>query len=75
MVKKYNNLKGIIKNVVDVTKEAAMLNLVVSDWPTSFSNAFNKGIIQRVVVDNIEKNINMTIDTKLKEALTSQLEK
>jgi hypothetical protein len=54
---------------------ATMLNLVVSNWPTYFANAFNKGRIQRVVVENIEKTRNMTTDIKIKEALTSQLAK
>jgi hypothetical protein len=61
--------------VEEVTKHAIMLNSVVSNWPTYFATAFNKCRIQKVVIENIEKNINMMNDIKIKEALTSQLAK
>jgi hypothetical protein len=59
MVTEYNNLKGLRKNVEEVTKRATMLNSVVSNWPTYFATAFNKCRIQKVVVENIEKTRNM----------------
>jgi hypothetical protein len=72
MVTKYNNIKGLRKNVEEVTKRATMLNSVVSDWTTYFANAFNKGRIQRDTVKNIENTKNMRADIKIKDALTSQ---
>ena len=52
-----------------------MLNSVVSNWPTYFATSFNKCRIQKFVFENIEKTINMMIDIKVKEALTSKLAK
>jgi hypothetical protein len=59
----------------EVTKSATMLNSVVSDWPTYFAIAFNKGRIQRVTVENTKNIINMKTGIKIKRALTSWLEK
>jgi hypothetical protein len=75
MVIEYNNLKGLRQNVEEVTKHATMLNSVVSNWPTYFATTFSKCRIQKVVVENVEKNRNMMSDVKIKEALTSQLAK
>jgi hypothetical protein len=58
-----------------IAKQVVLLHSVVSDWPTHFADAFNKYMIQKYAVESIERTQNLTIDNKIKEALTLQLTK
>jgi hypothetical protein len=69
------NMKGFKQNIHKLTKEASTLSSVVNEWPTHFADAFSKCRIQRVAVDSIERSRNSTMDNKIKESLTMQLEK
>jgi hypothetical protein len=70
----YEKFKEIQRSLYGVIDQASTINIVVSNWSNYFSSTFSKLKSQRSVLQDLKKNKKVTLESKMRTNMATQIE-